>query len=237
MNEVKVTSEHDKLATRLAIIVSRLFQGEKLNIHHLAREFNVSERTLRRDFHTRLIYLDIHQAEGNYALAPHYFRRHTIQDMKDLVKLLHLDKILPVIDTKLLCLLLESKRPSPYKIFIQEPQHQPALFGDFSRLTLAILNQRQVRIRTDEDVNHTVHPYRLLCSHAEWFLAGCASSTIFVISLSRIRLVEVLPDTTFEIDNELISLIEQSDFMEALPHMNIIYQIMHYRSKQPNNRN
>ncbi|TXP93318.1 transcriptional regulator, partial [Escherichia coli] len=56
-------------------------------------------------------------------------------------------------------------------------------------------------------------------------------------SLSRIRLVEVLPDTTFEIDNTLISLIEQSDFMEALPHMNIIHKIMHYGSKQTNNRN
>ncbi|PWU32311.1 transcriptional regulator, partial [Enterobacter hormaechei] len=72
---------------------------------------------------------------------------------------------------------------------------------------------------------------------AEWFLAGCTSPGVFVISLSRIRLVEVLPDTTFEIDDALISLIEQSDFMEALPHMDIIHQIMHYGSKQTNNRN
>lgn len=99
------------------------------------------------------------------------------------------------------------------------------------------MSKKKVAIRTDENVSHTVHPYRLLCSHAEWFLAGCTSSGVFVISLSRIRLVEVLPDTTFEIDNTLISLIEQSDFMEALPHMNIIHQIMHYGSKQTNNRN
>ncbi|WP_250663547.1 WYL domain-containing protein, partial [Escherichia coli] len=102
---------------------------------------------------------------------------------------------------------------------LPEPRQKPTLFGDFSRLTLAILNQTQVRIKTDKNVSHTVHPYRLLCSHAEWFLAGCTSPGVFVISLSRIRLVEVLPDTTFEIDDALISLIEQSDFMEALPHM------------------
>jgi predicted DNA-binding transcriptional regulator YafY len=135
-------------------------------------------------------------------------------------------------DAKLLSLLLDGEPPSPYRIMLPEPRQKPTLFGDFSRLTLAILNQTQVRIRTDENVSHTVHPYRLLCSHAEWFLAGCALSGVFVISLSRIRLVEVLPDTTFEIDNALISLIEQSDFMEALPHMNIIHQIMHYGSKQ-----
>ncbi len=140
-------------------------------------------------------------------------------------------------DAKLLSLLLDGEHPSPYRIMLPEPHQKPTLFGDFSRLTLAILNQTQVRIRTDENVSHTVHPYRLLCSHAEWFLAGCTSSGVFVISLSRIRLVEVLPDTTFEIDNTLISLIEQSDFMEALPHMNIIHQIMHYGRKQTNNRN
>lgn len=140
-------------------------------------------------------------------------------------------------DAKLLSLLLDGEHPSPYRIMLPEPRQKPTLFGDFSRLTLAILNQTKVSIRTDENVSHTVHPYRLLCSHAEWFLAGCALSGVFVISLSRIRLVEVIPDTTFEIDNTLISLIEQSDFMEALPHMNIIHQIMDYGAKQPNNRN
>lgn len=157
--------------------------------------------------------------------------------MKILARLLNLDRFLPAMDAKLLSLILDGERPSPYRIMLPEPRQKHTLFGDFSRLTLAILNQTQVRIRTDENVSHTVHLYRLLCSYAEWFLAGCSLSGVFVISLSRIRLVEVIPDTTFEIDNALITLIEQSDFMEALPHINIIHQIMDYEIKQPNNRN
>ncbi|KJM18527.1 helix-turn-helix transcriptional regulator [Enterobacter hormaechei] len=226
MTLITQENEHDRLATRLSIILSRLFQGEKLHIGTLAEEFGVTTRTLRRDFNVRLTYLDIEQNNGVYQLASHYFRRRTERDMKILARLLHLDRLLPAMDAKLLSLLLDGEHPSPYRIMLPEPHQKPTLFGDFSRLTLAILNQTQVRIRTDENVSHTVHPYRLLCSHAEWFLAGCTSSGVFVISLSRIRLVEVLPDTTFEIDNTLISLIEQSDFMEALPHMNIIHQIM-----------
>ncbi|HBM0287084.1 DeoR family transcriptional regulator [Salmonella sp. NW758] len=237
MTLITQENEHDRLATRLSIILSRLFQGEKLHIGTLAEEFGVTTRTLRRDFNVRLTYLDIEQSNGVYQLASHYFRRRTERDMKILARLLHLDRLLPAMDAKLLSLMLDGERPSPYRIMLPEPRQKPTLFGDFSRLTLAILNQTQVRIRTDENVSHTVHPYRLLCSHAEWFLAGCTSSGVFVISLSRIRLVEVLSDTTFEIDNTLISLIEQSDFMEALPHMNIIHQIMHYGSKQTNNRN
>lgn len=119
---------------------------------------------------------------------------------------------------------------------LPEPRQKPTLFGDFSRLTLAILNQ------TGAYQNRRKRqPYRSSLPSALQ-PCGVVSCRMYFIGrvryfLSRIRLVEVLPDTTFEIDNTLISLIEQSDFMEALPHMNIIHQIMHYGSKQTNNRN
>lgn len=235
MTLISQETEHDRLATRLSIILSRLFQGEKLRIRRLAEEFCVSTRTLRRDFNVRLTYLDIEQNNGVYHLAPHYFRRRTERDMKILARLLHLDRLLPAMDAKLLSLLLDGEYPSPYRIMLPEPRQKPTLFGDFSRLTLAILNQTQVRIRTDEKIGYTVHPYRLLCSHAEWFLAGHSPTGIFVISLSRIRLVEVLPDSTFEIDNDLLALIEQTDFIEALPHMNILDQVRRYETKTTSN--
>ncbi|MDV0931495.1 DeoR family transcriptional regulator, partial [Citrobacter freundii] len=91
-----------RLATRLSIILSRLFQGEKLHIGTLAEEFGVTTRTLRRDFNVRLTYLDIEQNNGVYQLASHYFRRRTERDMKILARLLHLDRLLPAMDAKLL---------------------------------------------------------------------------------------------------------------------------------------
>jgi hypothetical protein len=42
--------QHDRMASRLAIIISRLFMGEKLSVQALSEEFAVSARTLRRDF-------------------------------------------------------------------------------------------------------------------------------------------------------------------------------------------
>ncbi len=48
---------HDRLAVRLSLIISRLVSGETLFIRKLATEFGVSERTLRRDFRERLMYL------------------------------------------------------------------------------------------------------------------------------------------------------------------------------------
>jgi predicted DNA-binding transcriptional regulator YafY len=46
--------QHDRMASRLAIIISRLLMGEKLSVQALSEEFAVSARTLRRDFRERL---------------------------------------------------------------------------------------------------------------------------------------------------------------------------------------
>jgi hypothetical protein len=113
MTLITQENEHDRLATRLSIILSRLFQGEKLHIGTLAEEFGVTTRTLRRDFNVRLTYLDIEQSNGVYQLASHYFRRRTERDMKILARLLHLDRLLPAMDAKLLSLLLDGEHPRP----------------------------------------------------------------------------------------------------------------------------
>jgi len=116
MTRISQETEHDRLATRLSIILSRLFQGEKLHIRRQAEEFGVSTRTLRRDFNVRLTYLDIEPDNGVYHFASHYFRRRTERDMKILARLLHLDRLLPAMDAKLLSLLLDGEHPSPYRI-------------------------------------------------------------------------------------------------------------------------
>lgn len=90
--------------------------GGKLHIRRQAEEFGVSTRTLRRDFNVRLTYLDIEPDNGVCHFASHYFRRRTERDMKILARLLHLDRLLPAMDAKLLSLLLDGEHPSPYRI-------------------------------------------------------------------------------------------------------------------------
>ena len=51
--------EHDKIAQRLGMLLTRLYSGEKLHLHELAAEYNVTLRTLQRDFNERLSYLPI----------------------------------------------------------------------------------------------------------------------------------------------------------------------------------
>lgn len=59
-------SRHDRLAVRLSLIISRL--GESLSLKTLSDEFGVTERTLQRDFHQRLVHLDLEYRNGRYSL-------------------------------------------------------------------------------------------------------------------------------------------------------------------------
>jgi len=47
--------DYDKTLTRLNTIISRLNNGESLSVKELAKEFNVSIRTIQRDFNEKLV--------------------------------------------------------------------------------------------------------------------------------------------------------------------------------------
>lgn len=61
-------SRHDRLAVRLSLIISRLMAGESLSLKTLSDEFGVTERTLQRDFHQRLVHTDLEYRNGRYSL-------------------------------------------------------------------------------------------------------------------------------------------------------------------------
>lgn len=53
--------DYDKALTRLVSILTKLYNGEQLSVKDLAEEFNVSTRTIQRDFNDRLISFPIYQ--------------------------------------------------------------------------------------------------------------------------------------------------------------------------------
>ena len=60
--------DYDKILTRLTIILSRLNDGEALSVTELAKEFNVSERTVQRDFNERLISFPVYQEKKKWKM-------------------------------------------------------------------------------------------------------------------------------------------------------------------------
>jgi len=60
--------DYDTILKRLTIILSRLNGGEALSVKALAEEFNVSERTIQRDFNERLISFPVYQDKKKWKM-------------------------------------------------------------------------------------------------------------------------------------------------------------------------
>ena len=96
-------SRHDRLAVRLSLIISRLMAGESLSLKTLSDEFGVTERTLQRDFHQRLVHLDLEYRNGRYSL-----RRQSnpgaIPEMLSFIQNTGIARILPLRNGRLITL-------------------------------------------------------------------------------------------------------------------------------------
>jgi len=64
--------DYDTILTRLTIILSRLNDGEALSVTALAKEFNVSDRTIQRDFNERLISFPVYQEKKKWKMQEGY---------------------------------------------------------------------------------------------------------------------------------------------------------------------
>lgn len=65
--------DYDKALTRLNVIIARLNDGEALSVKELAEEFNVSIRTIQRDFNEKLVGLyPIYQDKRKWKMQDGY---------------------------------------------------------------------------------------------------------------------------------------------------------------------
>ncbi len=113
-------SRHDRLAVRLSLIISRLMAGESLSLKTLSDEFGVTERTLQRDFHQRLVHLDLEYRNGRYSL-----RRQSspgaIPEMLSFIQNTGIARILPLRNGRLITCLTDNQEPSPCLIWLPAP--------------------------------------------------------------------------------------------------------------------
>jgi len=72
-NKMYYKYEHDTTLTRLINIIKKLNEGEALSVKELALEFNVSDRTVQRDFNERLVSLyPIYQEKRRWKMQDGY---------------------------------------------------------------------------------------------------------------------------------------------------------------------
>ena len=90
--------DYDKILTRLTSILSKLNEGESLSVKELSGEFNVSTKTIQRDFNERLISFPIYQENKKWKMADG-FKLEKTTTIEDAIVLDIIDKLTESIGT------------------------------------------------------------------------------------------------------------------------------------------
>lgn len=212
---------YDRLASRLAILVSRLFMGELLSVRKLAQEFGVSERTVQRDLRERLRYLDIENSGGCFRLRDARGPFRTNSDILRFAQITSVAHYFPALDPRLLSVLLDSGQESPCIIWNAPPRQAPTLFGGFQVIVQAIIRNCRIHFLHQGHQQWAVAPYRLICLDGEWYLVAVSKERIQVFTLSAITDV-VMTVSSFARNSHITRIFQDPRFIQALPHYQYI---------------
>ncbi len=215
-------AEHDTLAQRLGVILTKLNHGKRLVISELAHEFNVSPRTIQRDLNVRLAYLPLEREGQTYWLDPSYFGRASTPAILRLCEQVGAKALFPDDHD---ALLKQWLNPNGSPVFVlsgfqldEDDSHHQWL----KPLAKAISQQLKARLTwVGEQTEQEVEPYRLVNKRGRWYLAGVSTEAPFIEPLSRISLIRLTEAaaTIAEPQQQILQrLIEQ----EAIPSHEVV---------------
>lgn len=177
--------EHDKLAKRLGIILTRLNTGEKLYLEELAREFNVSERTLQRDFNERLNYLPIERIGACYFLDPKVLGRQSNRDFLPTLMNMGLDSLFPSKSFLSNGVLNNSTMP-PFLFKNPRIEDISQNASVFEKLIESVQRNNVISFTYEGLRYNEFLPYRLVNDRSIWYLAGTHRNRLHSFRIAKI---------------------------------------------------
>ena len=200
--------EHDKLATRLSLIIYKLNQGERLTIESLANEFSVSKRTIERDMN-RFSYFDIKKEGKEFFLDEIAVGKLNFNDIKNFAIFSGIKSLYPSLTNQFLKDILNDKINRAYLI-------QNSGFEDiekkqqlFESLSTAILDEKTISFIYN-DKSRVVNPYKLINTNGIWYLSATENNTIKTYTFSKIKSLKISRDK-FIVDKDILKEIEKSE--------------------------
>ena len=178
--------EHDKLAKRLGIILTRLNTGEKLYLDDLSREFGVTRRTLNRDFNERLNYLPIQRDGACYSLDPKFLGRQTNNELSLLLLSMGFDTLFSG-KHYLSNGVLNNKTTPPF--FFKNPQVEDIseCASAFEKLIESIQRRNVISFSYEGKSYDEFFAYRLINDSGYWYVAGTQGNRLKSLRVAKIR--------------------------------------------------
>lgn len=178
--------EHDKLAKRLGIILTRLNTGEKLHLDDLSREFGVARRTLNRDFNERLNYLPIQRDGACYSLDPKFLGRQTNNELSLLLLNMGFDTLFSG-KHYLSNGVLNNKTTPPFLFKNPQVEDISECASVFEKLIESVQRRNVISFTCEGKTYDRFYPYRLLNERGLWHVAGTQRNRLESLRIVKIR--------------------------------------------------
>jgi predicted DNA-binding transcriptional regulator YafY len=185
-----VAANHDTLVRRLAMILVKLNQGEKLDPKQLANEFDVHQRTVQRDINERFGYLPLEKSAGKYFLNPAFLGKLSFKDIERFASLAGVAGLFPTLSEEFLREIFDARIQSTFLIRGHQFEDLRAKEEDFKKLEQAIVGRLVVSFfykSGDHSKAFEVEPYRLINNKGVWYLAAMHSEKLKTFSFSKIE--------------------------------------------------
>lgn len=208
---------YDKILTRLTTILSRLNDREALSVKELAEEFNVSSKTIQRDFNERLSAFHIYQDNKKWKMKDGF----RIEKTKSLHEQLVLDIIekiaqgiggkFAIASHKLLSKIKnEEFNPIYTKLNIEDISDR---FDDVHLIEKAIKEKTELECSYENEREGTfrtnIQPLKIVNYEGFWYLVAARDGYIekyYIKTLSNIKQTAI----TFITDDKIEELLENS---------------------------
>lgn len=202
-------SKHDKIATRISLILTKLNNGEKLSVESLAKEFAVTKRTIQRDLNERLPNIPIKKEGDLYSLEAHYLGKLNFNDINSFAIFGGIKQMFPSFNAEVLNTILDNHTHNPYLIKGHNYENINVIAQEFKLIEKSIMASKMIELVYKEQ-QRQVHPYKLANVKGIWYLVALQDGVIKTFTLSKISNLKPT-DTTFTLDQEILKKIEDEE--------------------------
>ena len=208
------SGNHETLVYRLAKILMKLNQGERLDPQSLADEFGVNLRTIQRDLNHRFGYLPIERAGGRYHLLPAFLGKLTTRDIERFAGLAGVQGLFPSLSDDFLRDIFDYRIQSALLVkghSYEDLRGKEQLFRDLEK---AIVARQHVSIDYAKDgvskSYRIICPYKLINNKGIWYLVALDADKLKTFSFSKIARMRAM-ETTFEREPAIDKQISEED--------------------------
>lgn len=202
------TGQHEKMAQRLAIILTWFNEGRCISKEELIEEFNITERTIDRDL-KRLSFLPIEKDKdrGCYKLESYALGKLTYSDIRRFAEYCGVKELYPELSDNMIVDILNARLEGAMEVRGHRYEDLSRRVDDFNRLAAAIV-QHAVLSFDYKQKHRKVFPYKLSNINGIWYLIGTEDGIIKHFTFSKINNLIVLNET-FAPDRRIITLLDE----------------------------